>query len=172
MGRGRDFDVANGQTEGRKDLPHSELLSDGLDPLRCADSAHFLVFKAGQDVWKERGRPNGVVVGENDDIGSDFLDSLDHLHTLVGVGNGDNTNALGIDGAGELLEGAEHLFLGNDDDLLGLSSQPAPGSFLELFSGVYGGNDDGDIVLGDVGGIFRKRDRFVCKRGSYSDQVP
>ena len=33
VGRGRDFDVPNSQTEGREDLPNGEFLSDRLNSL-------------------------------------------------------------------------------------------------------------------------------------------
>ena len=77
-----------------------------------------------------------------------------------------------VDGVCELLEGAQHFLLGNDDDFLGFAGKPAPGSFLELFSGVNGGDDDSDIFLGNVGGVFREGDRSVCEGGSYSNKVP
>ena len=77
-----------------------------------------------------------------------------------------------VDGVGKFLKGAKHFLLGNDDDLLGFAGEPAPGSFLELFSSIDGRDDDGDIVLGNVGGIFGEGDRSVCKRGSYPNKVP
>ena len=79
MGRGRDFDVPNGQTESCEDFPNGEFLSDGLNPLRCTDATHFLVFETGENVGKEGRRPDGVIVGKNDNVRRNFLDSLDHL---------------------------------------------------------------------------------------------
>ena len=172
MGRSRDFDVPNGQTESREDLPNCELLSNRLNSLRSPNSAHFLVFETGEDVREESGRPNCVIVGKNNDVGRNLFDSLDHLQALVCVGDGDDTDTLRVDGIGEFLEGAKHFLLGDNDDLLRLSNEPAPCGFLELLSGVDSRDDDGDILLGSVSGVFREGDRSVGERGGYSDKVP
>jgi hypothetical protein len=149
-----DFDVANGETEGGEDLPDGHAVADGLDALAGADAADLLVLEAGEDGWEQGRGPDGVVVGEEDDVCGCVLDAVAHLETLVGKGDGEDTDALWVDSVCEGLELLEHFFLCDDDDLLWLADEPAAGGLLELLSGIYGGNDDGNVLRGDIGWVF------------------
>jgi hypothetical protein len=64
------------------------------------------------------------------------------------------------------LERNEHFFFSDDDDLFRFADKPTMGSFLEFFTGINGGYDDGDIFRGNVGGVFGKRDRTVGEGGN------
>jgi hypothetical protein len=59
------------------------------------------------------------------------------------------------------LERNEHFFFGNDDDFFGFSNKPTVGCFLEFFTGIDGGYDDGNVFRCDVGGVFGERNRTV-----------
>lgn len=172
MSRRRNFDIPDSQTESSKYLPNGELLSDRLNSLRSADPTDLLVFEAGEDVGKECGRPNSIVIGKDDDVRRDFLDPPDHLQTLIGIGNGDDSNALRVDRICKFLEGAKHFLLRDDDDLLRLSNKPAPGSFLKLFASIDSGDDDRNVLFSNVGGVLRQRDRTICQGCGYPNEIP
>lgn len=165
MGRSGDLDVPDGETESGEDLPDGHLVSDGLDALRGSDSSDLLILEAGEYRWEEGRRPDGVVVGEDDDIGGGVSNSVGHLETFVGEGDGEDSNLGRVNGVRELLERTEHPLLRDDDDLLRVSDEPAVGSLLELFSGVDGRNDDGDVLGREVGWMFRERDGRVGSHG-------
>lgn len=145
MGRAGDFDVAEGKTERSEDLPDRHALPDGLHALAGADTADFLVFKAREGIWEEGGRPDGVVVGEDDDICGCVLDAMAHLEAFVGKGNGEDADAFWVYLVGEVLEGSEHLLFCDDEDLLGLSNEPAVGCLFEFLACIDGGYNNGDI---------------------------
>ena len=153
VSRGRNLDVPDGETERGENLPDGHVLADRLHALGCADTTDLLVLKAGEDVRKHGRGPDGVVVSEDDNVGGAVFDAVRHLEPLVGEGDGQDTNALWVDGVGEVLEGPEHLLLGDDENLLGLADEPTVGGLLELLSGVDGGDDDRDILLSDVGRV-------------------
>ena len=165
VGRRRNLDVPDRETEGSQDLPDRHPLADWLHALRRADTADLLVLEAGEDVREERRRPDGVVISEHDDISGGVFDAVRHLETLVGERDGQDANALRVDGVREVLERSEHLLLGDDENLLGLANEPTVGSLLELFSGVDGGDDDRDIFFCNVGRVLGEWDWAVGERG-------
>ena len=124
-----------------------------------------MVFEAGEHIGQHGGWPYGVVVCENDDVGGGVLDAVAHLEAFVGKGDGEDADAVGVDGVGEVLEGLEHFFFGDDDDFFGLADEPAVGCFFEFVASVDGGDDDGDILGGDVGGVFGEGNGAVCEEG-------
>jgi hypothetical protein len=113
-----------------------------------------LVLETRQHIWQERWRPNGVIVGKNNDVGGSVLDTMAHLQTLVGEWDGENSYPFGVDLVGEVLERAEHFLLGDNENFLGLANKPAIGGLLELLSSVNGRYDDSDIFRCDVSRIF------------------
>jgi hypothetical protein len=161
VGRAGDFDIANSETESSEDFPNGHTVAYRLDTLTRAHTADSLVFKTCEGVRQKRRWPNGVVVGEDDDVGGGVLDAVAHLETFVGKGDCQNANSLGVDLVGEVLQGSEHLFLCDDEDFLGLADEPAVGRLFEFLAGVDGGDDDGDIFRGDIGGVFGEGDWAV-----------
>lgn len=79
MCRRSNFDVADRQSERGKDLPYSHPLSNRLHTLTCTYSTNLLVLKAGEDIGKERGWPERIVICENDDICRGVFDPVAHL---------------------------------------------------------------------------------------------
>ena len=124
VGGGGDLDVPDGQPEGGEHFPDGHPVPNGLDTLGRPYAADFLVLKGREDVRQHGRRPDGIVVGEADDIGGALSDAFHHLETLVGEGDGHDADAIWVDGLCEFLEGALHLFFGDDDDLLGLADEP------------------------------------------------
>ena len=90
---------------------------------------------------------------------------MGHLEPLVGEWDGQDADALWVDGVGEVLEGAKHLLLGDDENLLGLADEPAVCCFFELLAGVDGGDDNGDILFCDVGRVLGEGDGAVGEGG-------
>lgn len=170
--RGGDFDVSNGEAERREDLPDRHPVPTWLHTLTRPHTADLLVLETGEGVREERRRPNGVVVGKHDDIRRRILDPMAHLQSFVRKRDGQHTNALRVDLVGKVLQGPEHLLLGDDEDFLGLADEPAVCGLLELFAGVDGGDDDGDILGGDVGRVFWEGDRAVDRPGYETYAVP
>jgi hypothetical protein len=167
-----DLDVADGKTEGGEDFPDGHLVPDGLDPLRRSHAADFLILEAGEDGREEGGRPDCVVVGEENDVGRRVPDAVTHLEPLVGERYGEHSDPRRVHGVGEVLKRAEHALFGDDDDFFGLADEPGVGGFFELLAGVNGGNDDGDVFRGDVGGVLGHGNWTVGEGGGESDPVP
>ena len=151
-GRG-NLDVADGETERGENLPDRHAVSTGLYTLGCTNTTDLLVLEAREDVGQEGRRPDGIVIGKDDDIGRSVFDAVGHLEPLVGKGHGQDANTLRVDRVCEFLERAQHLLLGDDENLLGLANEPAVGGLLELLSSIDGGDDDGDILLGNIGRV-------------------
>jgi len=119
-----DLDVSDGKSERSEDLPDGKLLAAWLDALRRADSADLLVFKAREHIRQECGRPDGIIVSEDDDVGGCVSNPVGHLQTFVCKGNGEDTDAGGVDRVGELLKRPLHLVFRDDDDLFGGALEP------------------------------------------------
>lgn len=162
VGRGRDLDVADGEAERGEDLPHRHPAPDLLHALARADAADLLVLKTRQHIRQHRRRPDRIVVRKDDDVRRRVLDPVAHLQPFVRKGDGEHADALRVDLVGEVLQGAEHFFFGDDEDFFGLADEPAVGGFFELLAGVDGGDDDGDVFGGDVGWVFGEGDGAVC----------
>jgi len=172
MTGGGDFDVANGKAECGKNFPDRHRLPHWLNALACTNASNLLVLETGQDRGKQGRGPNGVVVGEEDDVGGGVFDTVAHLKTLVGEWYRQDAYPLWVDLVGKVLEGAKHLLFGDDEDFLGLADEPTVGGFLELLPCINGGHNDGDIFGGDVCRVFGERDWLVCDRGGDTNQVP
>ena len=64
----------------------------------------------------------GVVVCENDDVGGGVPDGVAHVETFVGKGDdGENTDAVRVDGVGEVLEELGDFLFGDDEDPFGFA---------------------------------------------------
>jgi hypothetical protein len=172
VGRGRDFDVADGQTERGKYLPNSHLLADGLDALGCTDTTDLLVLEARKHGRQHGGRPDGIIISETDDIGRGISDPVGHLKAFVGKGNGQDANTAGVDRVGELLEGTQHALFRNNQNLLRLADKPRVGRLLELLASINGGDNDGDIFGRNVGGVLGDRNGTVGERCGDTNNVP
>lgn len=148
------------------------MITARLHPLTRTHTAHLLVLETCQHVRDQCRWPDSVVVREEDDICGRILDSMSHLQSLVREGNGQDTYTFGINGVGKVLQRPEHLLFGDDDDLFGLADEPRVSGFFEFFTGVDSGDDDGDILRGDVRWVVWKWDRAIDESGEETDAVP
>jgi hypothetical protein len=100
----RDLDITDGKTECGKDFPNRHPLTNRLHSLRCAYCTDLLILETGENIRKKGRGPDGVVVGEDDNIGCDSFDARNHLKTLVGIWDGQDPYFLRIDCIGKLLK--------------------------------------------------------------------
>lgn len=122
----------------------------------------MLVFETGKDIGKEGRGPDSVIVSKYDDVSGAILDAMAHLKAFVGKRYGEDANAFRIDLVGKVLKGSQHFFLSDDEDFLWLAGEPAVSGFFEFLASIDGGDDDGHVFSGDVGGIFWYRNGTVC----------
>jgi len=127
MSRTRDFYIPDGQPEGGQDLPHRHPIPTRLDPLTRPHPAYLLILETREDVGKQRRRPNRIIIRKDDDIRRRMPDPVDHLKTLVGERDGEDSDLVRIDRVGEFLQGSLHGLFSDDDDLLGIPFEPGKG---------------------------------------------
>lgn len=122
---------------------------------------------------REQGwRPNGVVVGKDDDVGSGVLDTVAHLQTLIGERDGENAYTFGIDLVGEVLQRAPHFLLCDDENLFGVADKPAACGIFELVACIDGGHNDCDVFGGEVGRVVWEGNGAIGGGGGDADEVP
>ena len=121
VGGGGDFNVSDGKTECSENFPDCHAIADRLHSLRSADTTYFLILKASEDIGQHCRGPNGIIVGKDNDICGGVLDTMGHLEPFVGVGNGEDTDTIWVDGVCEFLERAKHFLFCDDEDFLGFS---------------------------------------------------
>lgn len=148
-----DLDISDAETHSGEDFPDSHSIAHRLHPLTRTHTPNLLILKTSQHIRNQRRRPNRIIVREEDNIRRRILDPMGHLQSLVSERDGQNADTFGVDGIGKVLERPEHLLFGDDDDFFGFADEPGVSGFFELFAGVDGGDDDGDIFGGDVGWI-------------------
>lgn len=119
MRTGCDFDVSDRQPECGEYFPDGHLLSARLNPLTRAYTANLLVFETSEDVRKQSRGPDGIVIGKDDNVGGGIPNTVSHLESLVCERDGEDSDARGINRVCELLQGSDHTFFRDDDDLLG-----------------------------------------------------
>ena len=131
MRRTRNLNIPDGQPESGQDLPHRHPIPTRLDPLTRPHPAYLLILETREDVGKQRRRPNRIIISKDDDIRGSMPDSVDHLKTLVGERDGENSDLVRIDRVGKFLQGTLHGLFSDDDDLLGITFQPGKGGLCE-----------------------------------------
>lgn len=132
MRRARDFNVPDRQPERGEDFPDGHPRSTGLDALTRPDASDLLILEASEDVGQQGGRPDGIVIGKDDDVGRTVSDPVHHLQTFIGERDGQDADLVGVHRVGQFLKRALHGLLGDNDDLLGISLEPRKGG---LYSG-------------------------------------
>ena len=127
MGRARDFNVPDRQSESGQDFPNGHPFPARLDPLTRPDTTDLLILETSEGVGQERGRPDGIVIGKDDNVGRRVPDPVHHLETLVRQRDGQHADLVRVHRVGQLLKRALHGLLGDDDDLLGIPLEPRKG---------------------------------------------
>jgi hypothetical protein len=134
MGRARNLDIPDRQPERGQNFPHGHPLAAWLDPLTRPDTSNLLILETSEHVGQQGRRPDGIVIGKDDDIRGSMPDPVNHLQSLVGQRDGQDSDLVRVDRVGELLQGPLHGLFGDDDDLLGVSLEPRKGGLYRLQS--------------------------------------
>lgn len=121
---GGNLNVSNGQSKRGKDFPNSHPCVDSLDSLTCPNASDLLVLETSKNIGQQSLGPDSIVIGKDNDIGRGVTNTVGHLETLVGGRDSEDTNTLGINLIGKVLQRAFHLGFGNNDDFLGVTSKP------------------------------------------------
>jgi hypothetical protein len=134
MGRARNLDIPDRQPERGQNFPHGHPLAAWFDPLTRPDTSNLLILETSEHVGQQGRRPDGIVIGKDDDIRGSMPDPVNHLQSLVGQRDGQDSDLVRVDRVGELLQGPLHGLFGDDDDLLGVSLEPRKGGLYRLQS--------------------------------------